>query len=208
MLAADLTTLSTSLAVNDPNVVSREVERVKSWAKYFNVLSIRNAQPGIDLQFALKASQTRDPMARIGKADMGVWEGETVDAILQNNSDRDLYIAILDLSSDGSISVVYPAEQGEHPVLTHGSTLKRSFSTFVPKGRLRVRDILKVFASYKPIDLSPLTQGGIRSADTGEPDPLQELLMDSSLTRQVTDKAQTLGSWTSVQRVLLVKKRS
>jgi hypothetical protein len=65
-----------------------------------------------------------------------------------------------------------------------------------------VTDILKVFASYKPIDLSPLTQGQIR--DIEEPaadlDPLQELLTDSAgLTRQVSPLLSTpmnLGSWT------------
>jgi len=48
---------------------------------------------------------------------MGVWAGETIDATVTNNAERDVYIAILDLSSDGSISQVYPTEQGAKEVL-------------------------------------------------------------------------------------------
>ncbi|HEY6291349.1 MAG TPA: caspase family protein [Terriglobia bacterium] len=213
-LGADSTTLSTPVAVSDPDVVNRLVEQIRSWAKWFSVLSIRNSEPEIDLSFTLKGSQTRDPMARVGRPDVGVSAGETIDATLANNSARDLYIAILDLSSDGSVSVVYPAEQGAEEVLKPGLTLTRSFTTFVPKGRSLVTDILKVFASYRPIDLTPLTQGQIRAIPEGgeELDPLQQLLMDSAgVTRGLTPvlgKPLDLGGWTTVQRVLVVKRRS
>jgi hypothetical protein len=211
-LGADSKTLSTPVPVNDPSVVDKVVGQVKSWAKWFNVLSIRNAHPEIDLQFTLQGSQTRDPMARVGRPDMGVRDGESIEAVLTNNSERDIYVAILDLSSDGSISVVYPAEQGAMEVLKPGLKLSRSLTAVVPRGRQVVTDILKVFASYKPFDLKPLTQGGIRGVEEGsrELDPLEELLADSAgETRQVSPllgKPVALGSWTTVQRVLVVKR--
>ena len=153
-------------------------------------------------------------MARAGRPDAGVIAGETVDATLTNLSGRDLYIAMLDLSSDGSISVVYPQDQGLHEVLKPGLALSRTFTTFVPRGRSIVTDILKVFASYKPIDLSPLTQGQIRGIpDTGSvPDALQQLLLESAgITRglaPVSTNPLDLGGWTAVERVLVVKRRS
>jgi hypothetical protein len=124
-----------------------------------------------------------------------------------------LYVAILDLSSDGSISVVYPTQQGTYEVLKPQLTLSRTFTTFVPKGRATVTDVLKVFASYKPVDLTPLTQGTIRGLDaTAELDPLQELLLDSTgVSRGVSpllSKPLDLGTWTTVQRVLRVKRKS
>ncbi len=214
-LAADSTTLSPPVPVDDPSVVSRVVSQIKSWAKWFNVLSIHNAHSEIDLQFTLKGTEGgRDPMAQVGRPDMGVFEGETVVATLANNSDRDLYVAMLDLSSNGNISVVYPAEQGAKEVLRRTTTLSIPLRTIVPKGRSVVTDILKVFASYNPIDLIPLTQGAIREAaqkDDGALDPLQQLLMDSAgETRQVSpvsNKPVSLGDWTTVQRVLVVKRR-
>jgi len=212
-LAPDLTSLSTPVDATDPEVVDHIVEQVKLWAKFFNVLSIRNATAGIDVDFSLKGSDTRDPMARIGKPDMGVWEGESVNVTLKNNSERDLYIALLDLSSDGSITVIYP-RQGAKEVLKPGLTFTRSLTASVPRGRSRVTDILKVFASFKPIDLSPLTQGAIRgglpdagSQDGGPPDPLQQLLMDSTGLRNLAPEPQSVANWGTVQKLLVIKKK-
>jgi len=209
-LAADSTTLSTPISVDDPSAVNRVVGQVKAWAKWFNVLSINNSHSDIELQFTLQGSQTRDPMARVGRPDMGVKEGEKIDATIKNNSERDVYIAVLDLSSDGSISVVYPTEQGVKEVLRPGMKLTRTLTTFVPKGRSVVTDILKVFASYKPIDLSPLAQEGIRSIGDDVTDPLAGLLSEAtSGTRGVSavpSRTIDLGTWTTVQRVLVVKR--
>ena len=210
-LGADSTTLSTPVAVSDPGAVDRVVGQVKAWAKWFSVLSIRNPHSEIELQFTISGSQTRDPMARVGRPDVGVWEGEQVEATLTNNADRDVYVAILDLSSDSSVSVVYPTEQGGMEVLKPGQKLSRLFTTFVPRGRKMVTDILKVFASYKPIDLRPLAQGTIRDIEEDESDPLQALLADSSGGTRgpsaVLTKPVDLGTWASVQRVLVVKRR-
>lgn len=212
-LAADSTTLSAPIATNDPALLDRIVGQVTMWAKWFNVLSIHNPHSEIELGFTLKGTQTRDPMANVGKPDMGLWEGETVEATITNSSERDVYVAMLDISSDGSISVVYPTEQGAMEVLKPGSKLSRSLVTSVPKGRSVVTDILKVFAGYKPFDLRPLTQSSIRAAEGSEgEDPLSELLRDAGgQTRQVGPVSGTptdLRSWTVKQAVVKVKRRN
>jgi hypothetical protein len=74
-----------------------------------------------------------------------------------------------------------------------------------------VTDILKVFASYKPIDLRPLTQGTIRDVGQEDSDPLQAMLSDSSgetrgLAPVLTNPVD-LATWDTVQRVLLIKRR-
>jgi hypothetical protein len=212
-LAADSSPLSTPVPVNDPAAVKRLMGQLQMWAKWFNVLAIRNSQAMIDISFEIKGSQTRDPTGGAGKSDMGVNEGETIIATLTNNSEQDLYVAILDLSSDGSVSVVYPTQQGNEEVLKPQLTLSRSFATFVPNGQSTVTDVLKVFASYKPINLTPLTQGAIRGLDeSAELDPLEELLLDSTgVSRGVSpllNKPLDLSTWTTVQRVLRVKRKS
>jgi len=211
-LGADSTTLSTPVNVSDPEVVGRVVDQVKGWTKWFNVLSIRSLHSEIGLQFAIAGSQTRDPMARVGRPDMGVWEGENIDATLTNNSARDVYVAILDLSSDGKVSLVYPAEQGAMEVLKPGQKLSRTFTTFISGKRSSETDILKAFASYKPIDLRPLTQGTVRGGDIQPEasDPLQALLNDASgVTRGIAPVlAQPAPcEWATVERELLVKHR-
>jgi hypothetical protein len=213
-LAPDLSSLSTPVPVNDPSAaVTRLTGQLQMWAKWFNVLFIQNVQAMIDINLVLKGSETRDPTAHVGRPDMGVNEGETVAATLTNNSERDLYVAILDLSSDGSVSVVYPPQEGTDEVLKPHLTLSRTFTTFVPKGRSRVTDILKVFVSFKPVDLRPLTQGAIKGVDEpGEIDPLNELLMDSQgMSRNLAPllgKPVDLGAWATTQRVLLVKRKN
>jgi hypothetical protein len=212
-LAADSSPLSTPVPVNDPYAVKRLMGQLQMWTKWFNVLSIRNSQATIDISFEIKGSQTRGPMGGAGKPDVGVNEGEAITATLTNNSERDLYVAILDLSSDGSISVVYPTQQGTEEVLKPQLTLSRTFTTFVPKGHCTVTDVLKVFASYNPVDLTPLTQGTIRGLDeAAELDPLEQLLLDSTgASRGVSpllSKPLDLGTWTTVQRVLRVKRKS
>ena len=96
-------------------------------------------------------------------------------------------------------------------VLKPGLKLSRSFTTFVPKGRSVVTDILKVFAAYKPFDLRPLTQGQIRGIDQDGSDPLQAMLDDSADgTRglsQVLTKPVVLGDWDSTERVVVVRRR-
>src|SRR5262249_20239319 len=91
-LAADSTTLSTPIPVSDPNFVGRVSRQVRAWVKWFNTLSLTNPQAALDIQFRIKASQTKDPFARVGKPDAGLLEGEQIEATVQNNSVKDLYI--------------------------------------------------------------------------------------------------------------------
>jgi hypothetical protein len=212
-LGADETTLSPPVSASDPAAVERVVAQLKLWAKWFNVLSIRNPQSDITLHLALSIDQTRDGSSSSGRANLTVKEGDAVRATVSNLSQHDVYVAIVDLAGDGSISVIYPGIQGEQEVLKPGGSLVRSFPSFVPEGRSTVTDILKVFASYKPIDLNPLTQGRIRDPDEEQPvtDPLRALLMDSAgVTRDLriapADPVE-LATWTSIQAGLIVKKR-
>jgi hypothetical protein len=211
-LGADASTRSTPVPTTDPDAANRVAEQLKQWARWFSVLSIRNAQSDISLSFTLKGHQTRDPMAKVGRPDAGVAEGEIVDATLTNNYERDLYAAILDLSSDGSIAVVYPPQEGSQAVLKPGTSLTRQLRASVPKGRSSVTDVLRVFASFKPIDLRPLTQGQIRGLgdDQATDDPLQQLLNDAAGTTRsvevVSNGPIDLGSWTTAQRVLVIRR--
>jgi len=62
-----------------------------------NTLSIRN--PPYDLAVDYHCGKRDAPIrSSVGKPDMGVWAGETIDATVTNNAERDVYIAILDLS--------------------------------------------------------------------------------------------------------------
>jgi hypothetical protein len=212
LLAADSTILSPPVAAGDQGMVSKVVDQVRSWAKWFHVLSISNAQSEIELQFTVDASRGRETASFDGQSRLKVTEGDLVEATLTNRGGRDLYVAILDLARDGGITIVYPVQEGTQEVLKPGAALKRSFNTFIPKGLPYTTDILKVFASYEPFDLSPLTQDQIRGALTAtkELSPLQEMLLAfSEQSRGTSSRASrplTLNSWITLQRVLVVKR--
>jgi hypothetical protein len=205
-LAVDATSLSPPVPISDPNAADKLAGQLQRWAKWFNVLSIHNTQNPIDVGFTVARAQGSGSTAH----GLVLTEGDEIKAMLVNNSDRDLYIVILDLASDGSIGVVYPSDGG-NAVLKPGLTLTRTFSSSVPKGRSTVRDVLKVFVSYKTVDLRPLTQGAIKGVDTeaDEQDPLQQLLSDAGGVRQISaDKPLDLGTWVTVQQVITVKRKS
>jgi hypothetical protein len=218
-LAADSSTLSTPVSINDPNAVATLRRQMQDWAKWFNVLAIHNTQSAIDIGFTLGTEAKRDVATRVGRPDMGVAEGDKVLATLVNNSERDLYVAVLDISGDGSISVVYPVKEGAKEVLKAHTNLVQSFFTTLPKGRAQVTDSLKMFASYKPVDLSPLQRKEIRGIDEAGAgpssidlnDPLQMLLEEADGgTRGVsTQSGQPVepGTWATVQRVLLIRRK-
>ena len=180
ILTADGRTTSNPVGVNDADAVEHLTREMQSWAKWFNGLSVRPAVQGPQLRLKVKVGQgaaSRDPFQSIGKADATVSEGDKVTLDITNQSDHELYIAMLDFSTDGSISQIYPTVDGASEVLRPGLTLTRTFTAFVPKGRSSVNDFIKVFGSTKPIGLAPLTQGTIREIVS---DPLSDLLAEAA----------------------------
>jgi hypothetical protein len=200
------------VGVREASAVDHVVNQLNQWAKWFNVLAIRNDQSEIDLRFTLKKKPTRDASGHGNRPDLAIMEGDTIEITLTNNSDRDLYVAIVDLSSDGSIAPFYPP-QGTKAVLKAGLSLSIPLKTTIPKGRSIVTDILKAFAGRDPFDLNPLSQNAVRGLDDagGELSPIQELLLDSAGetrgVQPVLTKPTDQSRWT-VQQVRLQVKRA
>ncbi|MCZ6915569.1 MAG: hypothetical protein O7I93_02230, partial [Gemmatimonadetes bacterium] len=185
--------------------VDAVVEQVQLWAKWFNVLSIDNAAGArLELTIVANAMQggSRDPFKQPDTYEGVIGDRETVTCIVKNRSKRDLYIALLDISTDGSISVLYPEQEGAAEVLPAGEEFEiEGIEFFVPAGREEVKDVLKVFATSTPIDFNALTQPGIGSRGDGMTDPLGQLLEQATLgkTRGAKRKKVNLGDWVTVQ---------
>jgi hypothetical protein len=200
--------------VTDPNAVTLVVTQVTHWAKWFNILGISNQQSELGLDFELKPESAAKAAA--GPADREVnltlFEGDRFTISITNKSKRDLYIALLDLSGDGSVDVVYSA-RGAQESVAPGKTWTKVLKTTLPEGRASVRDILKVIATTGYTDFSFLKQaavpGGPRlSATRGTAaNPLEELLANAAVgtTRGVADVE--VGNWATMDRVLEVRQR-
>jgi Caspase domain len=231
ILSADHQTRSKPVSINSADAVDHLVDELRAWARWYNVLAIKSAFPGPDIQVNIAAGQgevTRDPFQNVGKADAAVMAGDKVSIRVMNNSARDLYITILDLSTDGSISIIYPDVAGASEVLKPSLSILPVFEAFVPADTHSVTDTLKVFASTGPIDLRPLARDRIRGADdvphplvADGSDPLNDLLAeaggisrglrpegsssaaDSSLPGPVPEPAK-VANWNTAEKTLLI----
>lgn len=192
------------------------VAGVKIWAKWFNVLSIHNPSPApnVQIRFRVEAETSRGaprlPFAHVGRPDAELYEGEIIKCVIESRASTNLYLTMLDLSTDGTVGHVYP-ENGMQLILPRGETLVLRLGTFVPPARDSVTDVLKVFATASPLDFSfveqqPLSRGERETTPVGS-DPLEELVAEAALgARGPTDPVR-LDLWTSAERVIRVVRR-
>ena len=88
-----------------------------------------------------------------------------------------------------------------------------TLETFVPEGHDRIRDILKVIATMNPADFNFLQQAAVRG---GPPlpntrgrsrNPLEQLLANAAMGTTRGTKRVEVEDWTTVDRVLEVRRR-
>jgi hypothetical protein len=210
----DPTEISPRVAVTDPDAVLHVVMQVTHWAKWFNILGISNQQTELGLDFELKpesaAKGTAGPSDR--EVNLTLFEGEKFTISITNKSKRDLYIALLDLSGDGSVDVVYP-QRGAQEFVAPNNTWTKVLKTTLPQGRASVRDILKLIATTKYADFGFLEQTAVRggpglAATRGKAaSPLEELLGNAAVGTTRGVASVEVGNWATMDRVLEVRQR-
>lgn len=198
----DTTQISPPVAMSDPNVVERLVKQVTDWAKWFHVLAIENKTSALNIQFSLAGSGNQ-MQERVIKA------GDIIECTIKNASAAPVYITLLDLSSNGSVEVVYPKNFQVTDALAAGETLTRKLKMTVPPGRNSIKDILKVFATTQPVDFSFMKQAAIRGrgpqSRSSANDPLVQLLENAALGKTRGSEDVTLEGWTTTARSFIVK---
>jgi len=163
-LGADQTPYSPPLQLIDTDLELKFKAQIDQWARWFNVLSIHNANPAISAGIAIKTKkdgQTRDPFAQIGPLGPTVFEGEQVEVTVSNKSTKDLYFALLDLQTDGSITLIYPPA-GTHEVLKASGVFSRTFYTYLPQGKTEVIDVVMLMASVREFNAEAITRPPVR----------------------------------------------
>jgi uncharacterized caspase-like protein len=210
----DPTEISPRVPAEDPGAVAAVVEQITHWAKWFNVLQINNQNSDLNLEFILKphgpAAARGDLVDR--EVNLSLSKGEQFTIQITNKSQKEIYIALLDLCSDGKVDLVFP-RGGEQELMEPGKTLTKTLRTTLPDGRDSIRDVLKLVATISYADFrflkQPAVHGGQKLADTrGKPaNPLEELLAGAAMgvTRGVEEVE--VGNWSTVDRVLEVKSK-
>lgn len=211
----DTYVLSNSVAASDPDAVKRVKDQMTAWAKWYNLLAVENPNSQNRIKFTLTAvsgAASRDPYKVVSQKDATLKEGEFFECRVENTSRENLYISILDISTDGSVSLIYPHPEGASELLKADSVMVRRFETYIPEGRESVKDIIKVFATREPADFRVLTQppvrGGVGVDQTSANNPLGKLLDQAALgaTRGARPAAVDLSSWETAMRVFEVVK--
>lgn len=197
--SADLSELSPPVPASDPDAAARVVNQVNQWVRWFGVLALTNPVPQLTARLTLEgAGEKRD-----------VAEGAEIDVKVQNTSRQDVYVTILDLSSDGSISVIYP-QQGAEESLPPDKAQTQRIRMFAPEGRSSVTDILKVLVTTVFINPAVFGQPAVR----GDPpalhsrDPLARFLESSILGSSRGAAPVSLGGWATLQATVRVRKAS
>ena len=209
----DPTEISPRVQVTDSNAVSHVVQQITHWAKWFNILRIANQQPELNVEFEIRSEGATKgvPGPAQRQVNLSMFEGERFTVRVTNKSQKELYIALLDLSNDGSVEVVYPAGS-QQEFVAPGKTWEKQLETTLPKGRDSVRDVLKLIATTRYADFSFLQQAAVRGggplARKGPVSPLEELLANAGVgTTRSGVKRVEVGNWTTLDRVLEVHKK-
>jgi hypothetical protein len=187
-----------------PQATDRVTEKVLALAKWFSVRAIENER-------GFAGDAPWDVSVSTKPADGHVAAGDTVSVVLANRSNVRLYLSLLNLSFDGSVSQVYPPP-GAAEFIEPSSSWEKPLVACLPQGRKEaIRDVLKVFLTTEPTDLSFLEQQRVRAVGapsilpTGR-SPLEGVLMTNALGMSPRGLSRPLppSGWATKQASVLV----
>ena len=207
---ADTSLVTAAIPADAPDVADRVADEVYHWTRWFNVLSIENPNPRLDVTFEISATDpvegSRNPFEQPDQIEGIVYEGEEFACTVTNNSAQDLFVTLLDLTSNGTVASIYPYPHGASELLPAGRSVTRRFTASVDGPGESSKDILKLFVTSSPVDLSALAQTTRRDAGQSDvsDEPLEQYLSQAMLGTSRSVQPIELGSWMTAQRAILI----
>jgi len=198
LTGADESDRSPAVKLSDADAVSHVVNQIVDWAEWSFVLGLDNPDGELPVTMSI--------MPSTGSAGKEFSAGDRVKVAITNNADRDLYFTLVDLSTDGTRSVLYP-RAGQQNAVSPGKTVTRNFQLTVPADRSSVVDTFKLFATEVPIKAEAFEHGAIRNVDDLEPstNPLARFLESSALGSRAAHEAPAEG-WDALEQTLRIKR--
>ncbi len=210
----DPTEISPRISLKDRNAVSRTVKQITHWAKWYNILAIDNDLSELSVKFQIKAitesnksSGAKINSKRKDSLNLNLAEGQHFSMEVTNQSQKNIYIALLDLSSDGSVSVILPA-RGQQEFIAPNKRWNTTLKASLPKNEQKMRDVLKLIATTEYADFSFLNQGPVTRGVTLKKskgksrNPLEELLANAAMGTTRGINQPTIKNWKTINRVL------
>jgi hypothetical protein len=200
---ADGMELGTGVAVHDPELVDRLEDRALHWARWLGLLALRNPAAADSVEFRLVP---RGRPAEPGRIPVFAPGRQPFDIKVKNRSRQQLFVYILDLPSDGSVRQVYPDPGQTAPLGPGEETSIGDWTINVPNGAASVRDVFKLVAATRQIDLSYLrmdTPRGNEPPAERPRDPLSRLLYEAAMGARNADR-QLAVDWSTSEVVFEV----
>lgn len=128
-------------------------------------------------------------------------------AIISNESDRDVYIAIFDFAEDGSIEQIFPLESAQELFKTGQKYEPIYIGSLSAESDILPYEHIKLFATTLPADFHMQTQTKFRNI-RGDRSSLEELLCpDVSRRTNPPRQRNSNDYWTTSQCVFRVEKK-
>ena len=199
-LSVDGTVLSAPVAISGANSEKGILDQLVAWEKWYGVYDLHNPNPTtLKFRFTWKHKGVVIPENELEFA-----AKEEISLVLKNESDRPVYVAILDLASDGSISPVYPTK--DEPFIAPNEEISRKLNVELPTGRTHIQDYLKVIYTTRRVDFTALTQGAPKGLERDD-SPLGKLIGQRMLLSRATESKQVdVDDWSSEIKVIKIRK--
>lgn len=202
------------ISLDDPNLVEKVSSQLAQWAKWLNILDLNNATSQLEVDFQIvgaseggskgSAFQNRELDLTIGPEDAFRFQ-------VTNNSDKGLFIALIDVSSNGSVSLLHPLD-GEEDKLAPGATWSSGEfdgSGLLDKNVPYLRDVVKLivtaeYTDFRFVQQDPI-QGRPRSVFSN---PLEALLAQAALGSKTGGgrrRELSADDWLVVDRVFEIR---
>jgi len=177
----DGTELSQAIPSNSPDLMDRVERRLLDWARWFGLMSLRN--PGIStmVEFTMVPAASRPGLlVRFTPGD------KRFDLRVKNLTPNKLFVYILDLTSVGKVTQVYPDPGSTAPLDPKQEMEINDWGVSLPTNTSHIRDVFKLIVTTNQVDLSFLQMDTPKGAENSrglEPpnDPLNRLLFESAL---------------------------
>ena len=214
-----LPNLQPALQRDDPSAPRQLVDRLVHLIQYHNVLSLDMPDATARAKLQVELQSPPPPIRPGDQITLKITNTQEPNPRDLNDPQLVLNIAVLSLSSDWSISQIYPGSAAFEPV-DPGKSIALEFEAYLPEGQQISVDTLKVFATqsttdFRWLELPPLDQpqSSARSKATRSTvtDPLEQLLAATTgaetATRQIRfTSARQEKSWTTTQVELRVER--
>ncbi len=197
--------LLSTVSASATTLAEAVVVRVAHWSRWFAILAIRNVSPTVDIDLRVwpAAGRRDDPPVEQWTAPRCDGTERTQIAIeVGNRSSKPLHLVLLDLASDGSVTVLYPIGEGEEPIPAGATKTLDRIRACIPADRESVRDVVKAIATTSAVDPALFRLGPVprSKAVSVEEDALSTYLRLAAqgLTRNF--EAGPTGGWATEER--------